>query len=43
VFNYDIAGNMTDVDLPDGMYMVRTYHGEEMIQEFLIGKPGPEM
>jgi hypothetical protein len=52
---YDMEGNMvfeTDlpyydpnliVDLPDGYYMVRTYHGEEMIQEFLIGKPGPEM
>ena len=27
------------VDLPDGFYMVRTYHGEVMLQEFLIGKP----
>ena len=52
---YDMEDNMvfeTDlpyhdpnliVDLPDGYYWVRTYHGEEMIQEFLIGKPGPEM
>jgi hypothetical protein len=52
---YDMEDNMvfeTDlpwhdpnliVDLPDGYYMVRTYHGEEMLQEFLIGKPGPEM
>ncbi len=48
---YDMEDNMvyeTDlpindpnliVDLPDGFYMVRTYHGEEMLQEFLIGKP----
>jgi len=27
------------VDLPDGMYMVRTYHDQELLQEFLIGKP----
>jgi len=31
------------VDLPDGMYMVKTYRDQELLQEFLIGKPGPEM
>jgi hypothetical protein len=27
------------VDLPDGMYIVKTYHSDKMIQEFVIGKP----
>jgi len=27
------------VDLPDGFYIVRTYHDQDMLQEFLIGKP----
>jgi len=48
---YDMKDNMvyeTDlpindpnliVDLPDGFYMVRTYHHDTLLQEFLIGKP----
>lgn len=52
---YDMEGNIvfeTDlpvhdpnliVDLPDGMYMVKTFHGLVPLQEFMIGKPGPEM
>jgi len=27
------------VNLPDGMYTVKTYHDEELLQDFLIGKP----
>ena len=27
------------VDLPDGFYMVKTFHGLVPLQEFLIGKP----
>ncbi len=27
------------VDLPDGFYMVKTFHHDTMLQEFLIGKP----
>ena len=27
------------VDLPDGFYMVKTFHHDELLQEFLIGKP----
>lgn len=27
------------VDLPDGMYKVKTFHDQELLQEFLIGKP----
>jgi hypothetical protein len=31
------------VDLPDGMYTVKTYHdSDEPIQEFVIGKPAPD-
>ena len=31
------------VDLPDGMYTVKTYHDSaEPIQEFVIGKPAPD-
>jgi hypothetical protein len=31
------------VDLPDGTYIVRTYHDQpDPIQEFVIGKPAPE-
>ena len=31
------------VDLPDGTYIVRTYHDQQdPIQEFVIGKPAPE-
>ncbi len=48
---YDMEGNIvfeTDlpinnpnltVDLPDGFYMVKTFHHDTPIQEFLIGKP----
>jgi hypothetical protein len=49
---YDMEGNLvysenisysnprTVVDLPDGMYTVRTYHSEgDILQEFIIGKP----
>ena len=50
---YDMDGNMVweidfahgenrfDVDLPDGMYTVKTFHldHENPIQEFIIGKP----
>ena len=41
VYEVDLPVNDPNliVDLPDGMYMVRTYHGEVMLQEFLIGKP----
>ncbi len=41
VFEVDLPLNDPNliVDLPDGYYMVRTYHGEVMLQEFLIGKP----
>ena len=33
------------VDLPDGMYMVKTFNDDPNtpLQEFLIGKPAPEM
>ncbi len=27
------------VDLPDGFYMVKTFHHDKLLQEFLIGKP----
>ncbi len=27
------------VGLPDGMYTVKTYHDQELLQEFVIGKP----
>jgi len=27
------------VDLPDGFYTVKTFHDQELLQEFLIGKP----
>ena len=27
------------VDLPDGFYMVKTFHHDTLLQEFLIGKP----
>jgi hypothetical protein len=52
---YDLEGNLVydgeilvddpnlRVDLPDGYYWVKTYHDQELLQEFLIGKPGPEM
>jgi hypothetical protein len=44
VFEEDLSDPNLIVDLPDGMYVVKTYHtGDEPIQEFLIGKPGPEM
>ena len=48
---YDMEGNMVYevdvplddpniiVDLPDGFYTVKTFHDQEMLQEFLIGKP----
>jgi len=48
---YDMEGNMVFevdlllndpnliVDLPDGFYMVKTFHHDELLQEFLIGKP----
>ena len=48
---YDMEGNLvfeTDmtvhdpnliVDLPDGMYMVKPFHGLLPLQEFMIGKP----
>jgi hypothetical protein len=48
---YDMEGNIVYevevpvddpniiVDLPDGFYTVKTFHGEELLQEFLIGKP----
>jgi len=48
---YDMEDNMvyeTDlpindpnliVDLPDGFYMVKTFHHDTLLQEFLIGKP----
>ncbi|MCJ7473018.1 MAG: hypothetical protein MUP02_09465 [Actinobacteria bacterium] len=48
---YDIEGNMVYevevslddpniiVDLPDGFYNVKTYHDQELLQEFLVGKP----
>ena len=48
---YDMDGNMVFevdlpvhdpnliVDLPDGMYTVKTYHDQELLQEFIIGKP----
>ncbi len=48
---YDMEGNMVYevdlplndpnliVDLPDGFYMVKTFHHDTPIQEFLIGKP----
>jgi hypothetical protein len=52
---YDMEGNMVyevdmplkdgnlKVDLPDGMYMVKTFHDQpEPIQEFMIGKPAAE-
>ena len=47
VWEIDFAygDNRFEVDLPDGMYMVKTFHDDmdTPIQEFLIGKPGPEM
>jgi hypothetical protein len=41
VFEVDLPKNDPNliVDLPDGYYMARTYHGEKLLQEFLIGKP----
>jgi len=48
---YDFEGNLVYdgeilldepnliVDLPDGYYWVKTYHDQELLQEFLIGKP----
>ena len=41
---YEVDGPISDphivVDLPDGMYIVRTFHAAgHIIQEFLIGKP----
>ena len=41
VFETDLPGHDPNliVDLPDGFYWVRTYHDQELLQEFLIGKP----
>ncbi len=48
---YDMEGDMVyevdlpksdpnlTVDLPDGFYMVKTFHHDTLLQEFLIGKP----
>ena len=41
VFEIDLPKNDPNliVDLPDGMYNVKTFHDQELLQEFLIGKP----
>jgi hypothetical protein len=40
VFEVDLPGNDPNliVDLPDGMYTVKTFHDQELLQEFIIGK-----
>ncbi len=41
VFETDLPINNPNltVDLPEGFYMVKTFHHDTMLQEFLIGKP----
>jgi hypothetical protein len=41
VFSVDMPHSNPNliVDLPDGMYIVKTYHSDKPIQEFVIGKP----
>ncbi len=38
VFEEDLPGPNLIVDLPDGMYTVKTFYGIVPLQEFLIGK-----
>ena len=39
VFEVDLPNPNLIVDLPDGMYTVKTFHGSVPLQEFIIGKP----
>lgn len=41
VFEVDLSINDPNliVDLPDGFYIVKTFHHDTLLQEFLIGKP----